>query len=341
MWQKISFALLEKHDKSIIFLIPGTETKSGGILSIFSIFRETISIFKNKRVSVLMMSYPNSAKISKYTWFDNNVSIYPFDLLIKKRYQGIELIIHLPEYYVGEFFDLLSCDQIKTLSDFKNVHFNILNQNIEMMPDKIVIDRLRVISNRITSTTAHDSYTNAYFRDYYGLPIHKLSSWFDKEKVLVLPYELKEDILIVSPDSHPLKQYILNYIAQKIPKLKFVIIRDMRYEDYKLLESKAKWSISFGEGLDGYIVGPTLRGGIGFAVYNKEFFTEEFLNLPNIFDNFDTLAQNVVSFIENNDTKLLYENVRLSAYEIIDSKFNYHDFKNNVKLFYEEKYTIP
>lgn len=340
-YQAVDFAFLSKNKDIIVFLIPGFETKSGGILSIYSFYYETKRFFQNRDVTVLMMSYPNSAKLSKYTWFNNDVFISPFDLLLKEKYKNHNLLLHIPEYHVKNFPSSLTGEQRSVLKSFDKLAINIMNQNIEYMPSLEQLADLKALTTDITCTTAHDSYTTEYYRDYYGLPLHKLSSWFDGQEIVVHPYERKEDIMIVSPDEQPQKQQILAKIAQELPGLKMVVIQNMQYEAYKLLEAKAKWSITFGEGLDGYVVGPVLRGGLGFAVYNEAFFTEQYRALPTIFTSYDTLAQNVVDFIRLNDNKAAYEAQLQQVYPVVSRQFNYADFKNNVSLFYDKQLTMP
>lgn len=340
VWQYVNYVLVNDNNNVVIFLIPGWEIRSGGILSIYSFYYETVALLGDQ-ASVLMMSYPNSNKIRRYSWFENEIEIYPFDLFVNKKNSKKNLTIHIPEYYVKNFINSLNDNQINILKLNKNIHINILNQNIEYMPTLEELSTLSVLTNNVTCTTAHDSYTTPHYRDYYGLPIHKLSSWFDRNEIIVQPYESKKDVMIVSPDEHPLKEEVLSTIKQSLPSIELVVIRNMKYEDYKKLETIAKWSISFGEGLDGYLVGPVLRGGIGFAVYNEEFFTSEYYGLNNIFNSYESFSKGVIDFIKLNDNKENYEKARCEIIELVKRQFNYDDYKNNVKLFYDNKLTLP
>ena len=59
--------------------------------------------------------------------------------------------------------------------------------------------------------------------------------------------------MIVSPDFHTKKAEILRLIAGHFPQLQIQIIKNLTYEEYKKVISRAKWAITFG-GLDGYFI---------------------------------------------------------------------------------------
>jgi hypothetical protein len=328
-------------DDVIVFLVPGFETITGGILSIFQIYYATKAIYQKNDKSIYMMSYANSRRILHYRWFKNEVTIYPFDMLMNTKYKLNTLVVHVPEYYVNRFLNELNDEQIIYLKKISNLQINVMNQNIELMPQPKELLKLQELTDNITITTAHLKYSTPEFREYYGVPTHYLSSWFDNEEVYPLPYEEKENILIVSPDNHPLKTAILNQISINLPLIKIIVIKNIKYEEYKSLEKKAKWSITFGEGCDGYLLGPILRGGIGFAVYNEVFFTAEYSQIDSVFNSFDELQQSIIDFIVENDNKINYEKVNKKARAIVEKDYSPSIFENNVKDFYDKKYLCP
>jgi hypothetical protein len=61
-----------------------------------------------------------------------------------------------------------------------------------------------------------------------------------------------------------------------LPELEIQVGRDTPFEKYVALEKKAKWSLTFAEGMDAYFIGTFLRGGRGFAVYNNFLFAEDY-----------------------------------------------------------------
>jgi hypothetical protein len=57
------------------------------------------------------------------------------------------------------------------------------------------------------------------------------------------------------------------------------------------LARRAKWSLTFGEGLDGYFAEPVWSGGVAFAVFNDRFFTPAFAELETIYPSWAALMQ--------------------------------------------------
>jgi hypothetical protein len=61
----------------------------------------------------------------------------------------------------------------------------------------------------------------------------------------------------------------------------------MTYQEYKATISKAKWALTFGEGLDGYFVEPIFSGDSSFSVYNPSFFIEDSWSLRTVYRDYD------------------------------------------------------
>src|SRR5215469_2910639 len=65
----------------IIFLVPGEEVISGGILSIFNLYRFSRAMEAIHGAHVVMCYYPCDARTaSRYAMFDNDITIYPFEM---------------------------------------------------------------------------------------------------------------------------------------------------------------------------------------------------------------------------------------------------------------------
>jgi hypothetical protein len=154
-------------------------------------------------------------------------------------------------------------------------------QNIDLAQGQN-IDELRRFGY-VTVTTAHDAYSNKVTRETLGVPLHKLSVFMGPELFKRSLYPDKKPILVVSHDAHPLKEDVLGLIARAHPQLEIRIVQNMSYEEYKALILEAKWSLTFGEGLDGYFVEPIFSGGNFFAVFNDRFFTPAFAELETVY----------------------------------------------------------
>ena len=95
--------------------------------------------------------------------------------------------------------------------------------------------------------------------------------------------------MIVSPDRHPQKKQILKLLSKRFPRIRTLIIKNMSYEKFKESIVRAKWALTFGEGLDGYFVESIFSGCVSFAVYNDKFFGEDFRNLDTVYSDYATL----------------------------------------------------
>ena len=321
----------------ILFLVPGINGVSGGIVSIFSIARESQKLKDIHQSPVIMASYPNQKILLKYTKFKNNFYIYRFDQ-IREYFTELEnIIMHVPEYIVPQLLHYLNKDDIFWLKSLKKVHINILNQNIEMMPSVETIHKLKEFSTFLTCTTAHEKYSNKEEQQKLGIPMHRLSVNINNGYYFK-PYEQKENIMIVSPDSHPMKEEILNKIKKEFPKLKLKIIEHKTFEKYKELIAKAKWGITFGEGLDGYFAEPAYSGSVSFAVFNTKFFTEDFQHIETVYDSFEILLHEICSDIKRINNKEIYEKVNKQMTDLIYKYYKQDEYLDNIKNFYLGNY---
>lgn len=76
----------------------------------------------------------------------------------------------------------------------------------------------------------------------------------------------------------------------------------MKLEDYKKLISKAMFTITFGEGYDGYFIEPALSGSISFAVYNDLYFPKNMNKLDTLYSSWQDLKEKIVEDIKRYST---------------------------------------
>lgn len=328
----------KKTKDLIIFLVPGCDDVNGGILSISSIYEESIKLKYIHQSEVILCSFPNGPTLLKYTKFSNNNHIFNFYLVLNYFRDLNAIQIHIPEMYVHQFvnFDL---NKIHFRNNLK-ISFNILLQNIDLLGDTQDIISLKSLGF-VTCTTAHEQYSTKDIRNKIGVPLHKLSTYCSPEQYKFTDYSHKKDILIVSPDIHPRKDEILRLISGKFPQLNVTIIHNLSYEKYKELISSAKWALTFGEGLDGYFGETIFSGGISFAVFNQRFFTPDFESLATLYKNYDELERKICTDIESLDNKKQYSEYQKIQFDLLESKYQYVDYINNLKSYYLGKYLFP
>lgn len=327
-----------KTEKLIVFLTPGFDIVNGGILSISNIHEETKRLEHSHGAKTIMCVMPGDSLLLRYTQFKNQNYIFRFSQVLSYFKNLQSLMIHIPEYGVYQFLNNLTYRDYLRLRKIKDVHINIMLQNIELLSPMQYIKRLKQFGN-LTCTTAHEKYATLEQREKLGFPLHRLSWFLSPEKYARKNYAEKENLMIVSPDSHPRKLEILSAIAAKLPRLKIQIIENLTYEEYKNVISRAKWALTFGEGLDGYFVETIFSGGISFSVYNRKFFTNDFQSLRTVYDNYDLLMEKICSDIEKLDNKITYTDYQGKQYTVCCNHFNYLEYIKNIKLFYEGRYT--
>ena len=333
-------ALPTTADKVVVMLVPGTDSISGGILSIYAFYCATRNLL-GAGATVLLGTYPNKLTSLRYRWFRNEGQLINFNLILNSFEPHQSVCLHLLEYYVPYFLQELTPKQKSKLQAMQDLHINVMNQNIQIMPAPEVINQLRQLTPRLTITTAHSSYTTPALRQLYGAPTHLLSAWFEQQEIKKVPYSEKQDILIVSPDEHPDKQKILDRIRQAFPALQLIVIKNMKYDDFKLLEAKAKWAISFGEGFDGYTIFPVLKGGVSFTVYNEDFFLPKYRAVPTFYSSYKALYESIVADMQRLDNAPAYEAYNREVAALCQQDHSYEKYLQRVKEFYQEDYTLP
>jgi hypothetical protein len=332
--------------KLVVFMVPGadrqtgTDKISGGIISIVSLCEESSRLKNVHGAETVMCTFNTERLLWRHSQFANNTDVFRFSQVQKYFTQADEIILHLPEFTCEYFLQNLSAADKAWLKGLKKLHINILNQNIRLMPDVEVVNRLKMVANKVTATTAHQRYCNAGYRAHYGIPLHKFSVWISPEKYSFKKYADKEQLIIVSPDQRPEKQAVLDRLAA-IPGLKVQIIQNLTYEQYKEVISRAKWALTFGEGLDGYIIEPIFSGAIGFAVYNEEFFTPDFKELPTLYTNYDQLLKRITEDMAKLDNAEAFLPYQQQQFAICARHYSEDEYRRNIQEFYKGNYTLP
>jgi hypothetical protein len=322
----------------IIFLTPGHNWINGGILSINSIYNETCKLKEIHGAEVVMCTDPGGNILLRYTKFANENHLYSFSRVLSYFQNLDSLLIHIPELSVEGFAENHSIQARLQPKKIKYLHINILLQNIEYTPSRESVEKLRKLG-RVTCTTAHQAYSGHETEEKIGCHIHKLSTWVSPEQYLKRGYSEKNSLMVISPDEHELRSVVLSSIKKAFPRLRLQVIKNLSYEEYKRVISKAKWAITFGEGLDGYFIEPIFSGGIAFAVYNDKFFTKDFKTLRTVYPDYETLIQNICMDIAALDNESSYTQYQRKQFESCAKHYDYKVYKDNVSSFYRKYYS--
>jgi hypothetical protein len=119
------------------------------------------------------------------------------------------------------------------------------------------------------------------------------------------------------------------------------VIQNIPFGDYLKLEREAKWSLTFGEGMDAYFLGVFLRGGIGFAVYNEDFFTPEYQRMHTVYPSFAALQSSIVEDIKLLDSKSAMESCNSQLRQVIAGVWGPDKTKDALESFYRGQFTYP
>ena len=329
----------KETDSLICFLVPELDVVSGGVMSINSIAKISEKFKSIHNSKIILCTVPSENTFHKYTKFDSPYNIYRFEQIIKHYDKCKNFLFHIPETYIHPFLYFIKPEQVEWLKR-KKCKINILNQNIDLMPRPQIVDYLKLIFSEVTMTCAHQKYCNKQMRTSYDISVHLLST-SNLVKYKYIDYKNKENLLVYSIDKHPMKKTILNKINEEYPDLKMVEIKNMKYNEYLNIIKKAKWMITFGEGLDGYFCESIRSGTLAFSVLNESFFDDRFYYLENIYESYSMMLENIVKDMKKFDSKEEYKKIVDKCYAIDSELYNDGEYINNIKKFYLKQYTYP
>jgi hypothetical protein len=330
--------------KLILFLVQGadydtgTDKISGGSISIVSLCEESKKLHSLHEAEVIMCTFPGQHLLARHTQFKNDVDIFRYEQLEFYFPKVEELLLHIPEFMCEHVNKMVAQNKFSWLKKINHVQINILNQNIRFMPTVAEVNVMKRYASMVTATTAHQQYCTPYYRDLYQMPLHKFSVWISPEKYIYKGYKDKQNLMIISPDAHPKKKEILDSLA-KVPGLQLQIIQGLTYEQYKETIANAKWSLTFGEGLDGYLIEPIFSGAIGFAVFNDEFFTSDFASWQTLYTSLDVLHEKIIDDMNRLDEARIFESYQKQQFELCAAYYSEKEYRQNIIAFYKKEYT--
>lgn len=308
-------------------------------MSIFSICKESREFQEIHGSDVLLSTYPGHVTYRRNDLFQNNETIYSFDeIVVMGVPQALQL--HIPEYASSEVLSGLGkySDYLKAVPDLS---INILNQNILLMQKPHQVARWFTLTPKVTQTTAHPRVTTQQLANFYNLPTHQLTVYIDPSQYNWTPFENKEDLIVLSPDASDFKDLITDRLREQFPTYEMVIVKKMRYEDYKDTISRARFTVTFGEGFDGYFMEAFLSGGVAYAVYNDDFFPDnEYSEFENTYSDYYAMSQNIVTDMKSHNNKVRYEAIVDKNFRKIVGLYNFSSYKDNIRNFYLKRYTF-
>jgi len=313
---------LYKSERLMVILVPEHNAMSGGIFSFFSIATQMRRLKPYHGYDAIVMTRPNKHNLTYFrnTNFVNSENVHRFEQILLCE-GAKEVYLQIPEYATEDFVDLLSLAELNYLKERK-VYINILNQNIKLMPERDRYAQLYQLSNDITQSVAHHAYFNQNIADKYGLPTLLLPPYTDLGAYPPSNDHVKEKLIIYSPDEAEYKHACLEIIRAKLPEFTLIEIKDITFDKFMNYATRCLFSITFGEGFDGYLAQPIHQGGIGFAVYDERFFpSAQFKKYFNIFstptDMIETICDKIRILNENREAYRRLNREFVQEYKIL------------------------
>lgn len=334
---------LQGKKKLIIHFIDARDIISGGMLSINRLVKQTREISFLSDYEIVLSGIPLYNPPVEYRYFEQASTQIKFSRIVKNC-QLEELIIHLPEVLTQVFYENLSEKEKEWLVKIPKLQINILNQKNELMPERDVVrNQLSELTENITITTAHSTYATQQLSNKYSTPVHQLTPFLPE--FLDVDFLNKEKTILISNDNSLYgsikitKEDVLNKLRRELPSYKIIEIKNLNLEDYKQLIAHSLFSISFGEGFDGYFIEPILSKSLSFAVFNPYYFPSEFLDSKLIYSSWDDLYNNIVEDIKTYaQDKTTYENLSSKNREQINQHYSNTKSRQELENFYKKNY---
>lgn len=317
----------------------GLEFLSGGVMSIASLVAESRDYFHESGTEVICCTYYGVIPIYRYRRFESTVRLFQF-WLIKMYFRCVkQLTLHIPEILVRDFVENHIDDSWLHVINFVNI--NIMNQNVQLMPENAFIQRLQEAFDTVTITSAHKRYCNRAMREFYGVPLHLFSTFVSKEQYETTFFDEKEDLILISNDNPDLARIVKSKLNERLPNFQVEVIRDLTHAEYKKKVLRSKFTFTLGEGLDFYFIETYFSGGIAFAIRNQDFFDDEYLSLSALFLDECHLVERCADKIEETNNKYDYTCLNANVCSILDATYSSQNYKRNIASYYEQRYTLP
>ena len=299
--------------KLVVFIVDGAdwvtgrEKISGGLLAIASYMEEARKLPELAGFQMMMVIIDSCPLLLRHREFDNDITVFRLSQVFSYFKHLEQLILHVPELLVTEMPAELRAVPRGQLAAIRHFHINVMNQNIQKMPGPEAVAALKQFAGKVTMTTAHSRYCTPEMARRYAVTTHHFSNLCGPERYRRRPYAEKSNLLVVSNDEHPMKAAILGAVQQKLPDLRIQVIQNMTYNQAKAANEQAKWGVTFGEGMDMYFLEAVFSGGIGFAVYNDEFFPPDCKDLPTVFESYEQMLRELPGMIERLDNPSAFD----------------------------------
>lgn len=335
--QKYLDSLVNSETLWVFFNVATTTALSGGMLSINRFADVAIeTAAEHPSTSVVISGVPLTEKAVEYTRFKQRLPMLHL-LWLAQNTDPLKLKVFLPEVFSKAMIDDVFRNDVLRywFKSRPNLEIIVLNQNNELMPEPEDFNPPALhLTKSVTIATAHPRYCTKALAVKTGLPVKQLTP--------ILPDMARHSaverkpVFMVSPDvlddavSGLTQQTVVDEIQELLPEFEIVVVENLTLAEYLDLASRTMFSITFGEGMDGYFIEPILSGGVSFAVYNDIFFPKNFIDAPTVAQDWSSLMQlikeNVPKYLEDPD---LYDRTSSELQELLRETYSREISKKN------------
>lgn len=324
---------LAEARRVLAVVVPERDIINGGVLSLFSIAAELRRQKPVHGYEVVIVTRPQGAPITHFrnTSLTSAENVFRFAQL-RRCTCAEEMLVLLPEYCADDFVEALAPDELAFLTGLRRLRLHILNQNVDLMPAREALAGLHRLTDEVTQSVAHHAYFTRDYVELTGLPTLLLPAFTDISAYPGRTFAQKEKLVIYSPDDAPWKKDCLAAVAAALPDFELREIRGISFDTFMDLAARCMFSISFGEGFDGYTSQPMQMGGIGLAIYNDRFFpSPDLADRANLFaDPADMIARvgAVMRDLAADEARYTALNAEWNA--TIDALYDHDDYRRRV-----------
>lgn len=327
-------------DTLVLYFTPGEVEMTGGVMSIFNMCRVTRGILPN--AECLVVTSPGAATYAINSHFPNEERVYRLSRSILQSVAKFRVVyIHIPEYQVPLFNRSFDGALAKVISDVPELHINVMNQNLELMPNPQEVAKLKRFTPHVTQTTAHEVYTNQEVTDHYGIPLHRFGTHTPASRFAPFLKEPKRKLILYSPDENPNREDILEVLRKGMPEYELRMVTGLKYKEWLKLAASSFATITFGEGMDGFYADALCVKSLGIAVYNDTFFpSAEWSGLRSVYPSYGNMGQELVADLRKYEADpAMYEEVRMESIQKLKAiGLSAEQYADNLRRFYQGKF---
>lgn len=328
---------LDAAEELVVFFVPTVYDCNGGVMSIASLSAITRRLKPNAKV--VTATVPGEPTAVKNRLFPNDEVVLTLPI-IRAHAHPKKLLMHLPELACADFAPSLSKADREWIRSIPDVHINILNQNLDLMPPKEAWNNLFELTEKVTQTTAHESTGTQETCNRFGIPLHHFSVNLDHSWWPYKPFAEKEKLIVFSPDPNEWEPKVRAAIKRDLPEYRIEVVHDMTFTEYLDLVARAKFVISFGEAFDGYFIQPYTCGTIGIAAYIEKFFpSPEWKTLDSVYASYEDMVNRFTQDVRRWEQSEADYAATIADFKSRKAKLYFDDaLEGNMKRFYEGTY---